>query len=76
MVVIVNFLHYSVSHPSILFVGLFLLAPLLASSHLVPKGCSYLVSCYGEIVGFNVMVQSEGFTMSPAVSLQFRILCF
>ena len=74
MVVIVNFLHYSVSRPSILFAGLLLLAPLLASSHLVPKGCSYLVSCLGEISCCAGMVQSAGSPMSPAVALRFSIL--
>ena len=76
MVVIVHFLHYGVSRPSILFVGLFLLAPLLASSHIFPKCFSHLVSCLGEIVGCAVMVQSAGSPMSPEVSLQFSILGF
>ena len=76
MVVIVNFLHYSVSRPSILFAGVVLLTPLLASSHIVPKGCSYLVSCLGEIAGCAGMVQSAGSPMSPAVALQFSILGF
>ena len=76
MVVIVNFLHYSVFRLSIIFVGLVLLAPLLASSHLVPKGCSYLVYCLGEIAGCAGMVQSAGYSMSPAVALRFSILVF
>ena len=76
MVVTVNFLHYSVSCPSILFAGLVLLTPLLASSHLVPKGCSYLVSCLGGIPGCAGMVQSAGYPMSPAVALQISILVF
>ena len=76
MVIIVNFLHYSVSCSSILFVCLVLLTSLLASSHLVPKGCSYLFSCLGEITGCAGMVQSEGSPMSPAVALRFSILGF
>ena len=76
MVVIVNFIHYSVSCHSILFTGLVLLVPLLASSHLVPKGFSYLVSCLGEITGCAGMVQSAGSPMSPAVALRFSILGF
>ena len=56
--------------------GLVLLTPLLASSHLVLKGCSYLVSCLGEIAGCDGMVQSVGSTMSPAVALRFSILGF
>ena len=76
MVVIVNFLRYSVSHPSILLLGLVFLAPLLASSHIFPKGCSYLVSCIGEIVGCAGMVQYAGPTMSPEVALLFVILSF
>ena len=74
MVVIVNFLPYSVSRPSILFAGLVLLAALLASSHLVPKVCYYLVSCLGEIAGCAGMVQSAGSPMSQAVELRFSIL--
>ena len=69
MVVIVNFLQYSVSRPSIIFAGLVLLAPLIASSHLAPKGFSYLVFCLGEIAGFAGIVQSAGSPMSPAVAL-------
>ena len=76
MVVIVHFLHYSVSHSSILFVGLFLLVPLLASSHIVPKGCSYLVSCLGEIAGCAGMVHSERPPMNPSVALLFSIPFF
>ena len=76
MTVIVNFIHYSVSRPSILFAGLVFLVPLLASSHLVPKGCSYLVSCLGEIAGCAGMVQSAGSPMSPAVAIRFSILGF
>ena len=38
MVVIVNFIHYSVSCTSVLFAVPVLLTPLLASSHLLPKG--------------------------------------
>ena len=74
MVFIVHYLHYSVSPPSILFAGLFLLTPLTDSSHLVPKGCSYLVSCLGKISGCAGMVQSTGYPMSPAVALWFSIL--
>ena len=76
MVVIVNFLHYSVSRPSILFAGLVLLAPFLASSHIFPKGCSYLVSCLGEIAVCAGMVRSAGPHMSPAVALRFSVLVF
>ena len=76
MVVIINFLHYSLSRPSILFLGLFLLTPLLASSHIFPKGCSYLVSYLGGISGCAGMVQSAGSPMSTAVALWFRILVF
>ena len=76
MVVIVNFMHYSVSRPSILFMGLVLLAPLLASSHLVPNGCSYLVACLGQMSGCVGMVQSTGSSMSTSAALQFIILGF
>ena len=55
---------------------LVLLAPLLASSHLVPKGFSYLVSCLWEIAGFSGMVQSAGSHISLAVSILFSILVF
>ena len=72
--VIVDFLHYSVSSLSILFVGLVLLAPPIASSHLVPKGCSYLVSCLGGIACCSGMVQSVGPPMIPSVALRFSIL--
>ena len=76
MLVIVNFLHYSVSRPSILFAGLVLLAPLLISSHLVPNGCSYLVSYLGEIAGCAGMVQSSGSPVSPSVVLLFSTFGF
>ena len=76
MAVIVNFLHYSVSCLFILFVGLFLLTPLLASSHLVPKVCSYLVSCLGEITGCAGMGQFMGPPMVTSVALRFIILGF
>ena len=73
--VIVNFLHYSVSRPSILFMGLVLLAPLLTSSHIVTQCCSYLVSCFGEIAGCAGMVKSVGPPTSTTVALQFIFLC-
>ena len=73
--VIVKYIHYSVSSPSILFRGLVLFAPLIAYSHLVPQGCSYLVSCFGEISGCAVMVKSAGPPMIPKVALQFSFLC-
>ena len=76
MVIIVNGLHYSISRPSILFVGLVILTPLLASSHIVPKCCCYFVSCLGAIIDCAGMVQSEGSPMSPAVALRFSILGF
>ena len=76
MVVIVNFLHYSVSRASILFLGLVLLTPIIASSNISPKGCYYLVSCLGEIAGCTDMVQAMGSPMSLALALQLRILGF
>ena len=76
MVVIVYFLHYIVSCPSILFLGLVLLTPIIASSHLVTKDCYYLVSCLGKVAVCAGMVQSAGSTMSPAVALRFSILGF
>ena len=76
MVVIVNFLHYSVSRPSILFAGLVLLAPLLASCHIFPKGCSFSVYYLGEIAGCTGMFQSVGSLMSPALALRFSIPVF
>ena len=69
MTVIVNFIHYSVSSPSILFMGLVLLVSLLASSDLVPKCYSDLVSCFEEITGCGGMVKYAGPPMSLAVSL-------
>ena len=74
--VIVNFLHCSISRPFILFVVLVLLEQIIASSHLVSKGCSYLVSCLGEIAGCAGMVQSAGSPMIPAVALRFIIIGF
>ena len=76
MMVIVNFLHYSISSPPILFTGLVLLVPLLASSYLVTKDLSYLVSCFGEIAGCASMVKSTGPPTSPSVALRFSFLCF
>ena len=76
MVVIVIFINYSVSRPSILFVGLVLLAPLLDSSHLVTKGFSYLVSYLGEIAGCAGVVQSAAPPTSPEVALRFSTLGF
>ena len=76
MVVIVFFLHYSVSRPSTLFLGLVLFAPLLASSHIVPKGWSYLVSCLGSIKGCSGMLKYVGPPMSSTVALRFSIIFF
>ena len=76
MMVIVNFLHYSVSRPSILFVGLVLFAPIITSPHIVPKLFSQLVYCFGEIACYTVMVKSTGPHMIPSVELGFSFLCF
>ena len=76
MVIVVNFIHYSVSRTPILFEDLVLLAPLLSFSHLIPKDWSYLVSCLGAIAGCAGMVQSAGSPMSSAVELLFSILGF
>ena len=76
MVVIVNFVHCSDYRPSVLFVGLVLIAPLLAKYYLFLKVCHYLVSCLGEMLGCAGMVQYAGPTMSQAVALRFSILGF
>ena len=44
---------------------LLLLAPLLDSSHIVPKRCSYLVSCFGNIEGCAGIIKYAGPPMSP-----------
>ena len=76
MVVTVNFFHYGVSCPSILFAVLVLLVPLLYLSHIIPKGCSHLGSCLGEIAGYAGMVHSAVSPMSTAVAIRFSILGF
>ena len=73
--VIVNILLNSVSCPYILFMVIVLLAPIISSSHIFPKGLSYFVSCFGGIEGRDGMVKSEGPPISPAVALLFSFLC-
>ena len=72
---IVNILLNSVSSPSVLFLVLVLLVPLLDSSHIFLQGCSYLVSCLWVSSRCVGMVKTAGPPLSTAVSLQKRLPC-
>ena len=74
MTIIVNFLLNRVARPYTLFVGIVVLATLLASSHLVTQGCSYLVSYFWESEGCTGMFKAAGVPMIPAVEIQYSVL--
>ena len=69
--VIVHTLLDSVSCTSILFMGLVLLVPLIASSHIFIQGWSYLVSCIWVSAGWAGTVNTAGPPMSLVVALWF-----
>ena len=68
MMVIVNFIYYSVPCPSIICKGLFLLK-IIPSSHLVPQGYSYLVTYFWESEVCAGMVKAAGPPMNSSAAL-------
>ena len=71
--VIVNILLNRFSSPSILFMGLVLLVPILSDYYLVIQYYSYLVSCLWVLEGWSGMVNTVCPPMIPAVHFRFIV---